>query len=163
MKTVRTPPNRDEARAREPVSKCLAERLMVPEVYWGVRWLLLPEVDVLLIDRAGAGDVHAVEIRRDAAKALAVIPQLLKRVRAHYRWIAVFEEGLDSATRAKLLRREGLFPEQGPGCIGVIGVTRSPDGSLEASVLVKAERFPLAARLPTAAFAAKNKPVISFR
>ena len=150
-------------RALEPVARCLIRHLMVPDVYFEATFPgRRANTDIVLIDRAGAGDVHLVEVKVAIDKALAAIPVLL-RVPAHYRWVACFGHTISDRTRAHLRRGEGLLPPTGAGRIGVIEVIRSEPDDLTAGILVNAERFlepvdPEALR----AFADRHPPSIRF-
>jgi|WetSurMetagenome_2_1015567.scaffolds.fasta_scaffold07903_6 hypothetical protein len=150
-------------RALEPISQCLIRDLIVPNVYWEVPWPADGKrVDLLLIDRAGSGPVHVVEIKVHAADAVQSIPQV-QRIPAHYRWIAFFAETLDAKTCRQLANREILFPVKNtPGCVGVIEVVRMSDDTLGANILVRAEMFVQALDKDVAAFKKHNKPTIRF-
>ena len=52
---------------------------IVPRVYFEADWpgMANESADVLAIDRDGMGDAHIVEIRKNAADALAKVPSLL--------------------------------------------------------------------------------------
>lgn len=135
-------PERFELRAREAVARCLIRRLVVPRVYFAPHW---PNetgaaVDVLVIDRNGAGDVHVIEIKRTAKDAIATIPSLLK-IDAPYRWIAFRAGTEDRKTALSLLSEAALYPKDSAGKIGVIEVVESM-GGLGANVKITAERFP---------------------
>lgn len=157
-----TETQRLHARAIEPVSECLIHRLIVPDVYWEADWPAPGRgVDLLIIDHAGAGAVHVVEIKRRVSDALHAIPQVMS-IPAHYRWVAFFANTLDAKTERILIGRKPLFPSKGPGCVGVIVVRRNKDGTLEASIKIPAERFPGSYAAEVDAFKAGHKPTISF-
>jgi hypothetical protein len=151
----------DEQRAKEPISNCLIRYLMVPEIYWDAQW---PDphtrVDVLAIDRAGAGAVHVVEMKRSRSEALRSIPQIMA-IPAQYRWVAFFGASDLEALRADM-KIERLFPENGPGRIGVIVVIRLPNGDLDAKMVVRAERFSGSLRENVKQFTSSHAPDISF-
>ena len=130
-----------QSRGIEPVARCLIHHLMVPDVYFEVR---LPgrreRADLLLIDMAGAGDVHVVKVRYGLDRAMAAIGSLM-RFPAHYRWIACYADRIPAQARGRLRRGGGLYPSAGAGRVGVIEIDRSEQDDLTAAVLVKAERF----------------------
>ena len=83
-------------RAKNAVQEYLIRKLLVPKIYldaeWGGR-----RVDVLAVDRAGVGDVHAVEIRNYLSQPFqgySGIPDehtttLLAEIPAHYKYVAL--------------------------------------------------------------------------
>ena len=156
-----------EERAIEPITKLFTKKLMVPNIYIHPRWPKFARlIDLLAIDRAGSGDVHIVEIAYQANSAVNSIPKLMK-VPAAYRWIAFFSKTMLPFVKHRLRQPHTLFPAEGPGRIGIIEVnTSNPDDALgdtlEASILVQAERFPGAYYEMAQKFAAKNPPDIEF-
>jgi hypothetical protein len=159
-----TEAKRLETRAMEAVSHCLMEYLNVPNVYWNVRWPSSSDyvADVLLIDRAGVGDPHVVEIKLGAAAALKFVPRL-RRVAAPYRWIAFFADTVDPSVQKALKDNRPLYPSTGPGRIGVIHLLRLPDDTLKAVIMVVAERFAGNYDDPVDRFTARHKPTMSYR
>ena len=152
---------RDEERAKEPISNCLIRDLMVPDVYWTAEWPTEgSRVDVLLIDRAGTGPVHIVEVKRSRGEIARAIPHILAYP-AQYRWIAFFGRGDPDSVR-KAVDLEQLYPKSGPGRIGLILLSTDESNELSARVLVKAERFPGSLRDEVERFKSSNKPDISF-
>ena len=129
----------NEARAKEPLSRCLIGRLLVPNVYWALPDSPWAAADVIAVDRAGSGDIHVVEVKRPRIQA----PQMIRAIMcvpAHYHWLAYF--GVRSAVKS--LARLRLFPVRtAPGRIGIIRVSPRPDGALGAEVEIPAERFQL--------------------
>jgi len=135
-----------EQRARAPVAQCLIRQLLVPKLYFGAPWPGGDQrVDLLAVDRAGVGDVHIVEVKFEAARALQAIPQLLA-VPAQYRWIAFFHETVNNTVEPELMSRRALYPQSGMGRVGVIEVVRMAGDDLGANVLVRPERFPGSSR-----------------
>jgi hypothetical protein len=131
-----------ELRAQDPVARCLIRQLVVPRVYFDADWPGMADghVDVLAIDRDGIGDTHLVQIKRNAADALAWIPKLLD-ARAPFRWIAFLHGTEDESIRSALVTREILYPPDTAGRIGVIEIVEMAGGDLGANVRIKAERF----------------------
>ena len=127
-------------RAREAVAQLFMRRLHVPEIFFEAPWpSVKTRVDVLAIDRAGSGDLHIAEIKREAEDAFNAIPQLMKHP-AHYRWI-VYEGGTMGSRRLVRLIKERTFPTEGAGRIGVIMIVRLANDALTAQRVVEAERF----------------------
>ena len=155
--------DRLELRALDPVAHCLIRRLMVPRVYFEAQWP--PDapvhVDVLAIDSDGVGDAHLVEVRRNAADALARVPFLLDAV-APFRWIAFLAGTEDAAAARALAAKEVLSDLSRPGRVGVIEIAEQPGGDLVASVRVTAERFLVAVHEVATAFSASHKAHIQF-
>jgi hypothetical protein len=149
-------------RAKEPVSQCMIRRLLLPSVYWDAPWPTPDrQVDLLVVDRAGVGDVHIVEIKRRAADAIKAIPQVMA-IPAQYKWIAFYADTLDRKTESAIAKRKMLFPDKGPGCVGVIAIERTTGSAMEARILVPAERFPGSYDEELQLFSATHKPDISF-
>jgi len=131
---------RFEVRAREAVAQLLNRRLSIPDIFFEAPW---PDekgrADLLAVDRAGTGDLHVVEIRYDSTKAPEAIAKLMC-IPGHYRWVAFYRETVTQQLPAMLDSRQ-LYPESGPGRVGLIEIVRSEKDDLSAEILVKAERF----------------------
>ena len=150
------------ARALEPVAQCLIRHLHVPQIYFNAPWPCLSHrADLLVVDRAGTGDLHVVEMEPDASSALKTIPHLLA-LPAHYRWLAFFHDTLRKSDERALAQRRILYPLEEAGRIGVIEIVRKNKDDLEANIVVKAERFHGLEKSVVAAFVAKHEPDISF-
>lgn len=156
-------PDRLELRARNAVAQCLIRQLVVPRVYFEAQWPGRPGVpaDVLALDRDGRGDAHLVEIKRNAADALAKVPQLLA-ARAPFRWIAFLRGTEDAAATAALVSQESLYPADTPGRVGVIEIVEMASHDLGANVRIKAERFPTPTYEWAAEFAASHEASIQY-
>lgn len=168
----------DLGRAKNALQNYLIKKLLVPKVYLDADWDGQP-VAVLAVDRAGSGDVHAVQlfpldpgIGIRAAFVLFANPSLqpadgsvspvegLKSLRCHYRYIAVIGDGPTGHkfNPADYGLRQWLAND-GVGRIGILYVDLSDD---EPSVFVvlKAERFRSSKEIVELAdeFVAKNTP-----
>jgi hypothetical protein len=149
-----------EERAKDAVSRLLIRQLILPKIYLEAPWpTAANRVDLLAIDRAGAGDVHVVEIKHQAHHAAQAVAQL-KTCPAQFRWLAVFADSLNPATQAELQRELDAQPVTGR--IGLIQVIRMAGDELGANVLVRAERSPGTLKKEVAAFAAANTPDIEY-
>jgi hypothetical protein len=155
--------DRLELRAQDPVAQCLIRRLVVPRVFFDAEWPGKTDgrVDVLVIDRDGVGDVHLVQVRRQAADALALLPSLL-RAEAPFRWIAFLKGTQDEQAALALASHEVLYPPETAGRIGVIEIVEMAGGDLGANVRIKAERFPVAVHEMATAFSGSHKANIQF-
>jgi hypothetical protein len=155
--------DRIELRAQNPVAHCLIRQLIVPRIYFEADWPGMEgdRVDVLAIDRDGVGEAHIVEIRRQAAEALAVIPRLLA-ARAPYRWIAFLRGTEDEASGEALASQQVLYPTDTSGRIGVIEIVEMAGGDLGANVRIKAERFPTPVYDIVGAFTSSHQATIQF-
>ncbi len=155
--------DRIELRAQNPVAHCLIRQLIVPRIYFDADWPGMPGVraDVLAIDRDGHGDVHLVEIRRNAADALAMAPLLLQ-ARVPFRWVAFLRGTEDEASTAALTSQETLYPVETAGRVGVIEIVPMAGDDLGANVRIKAERFPTPTYDWAAAFAASHEASIQY-
>ncbi len=155
--------DRLELRAQHPVAQCLIRRLMVPRVYFDAEWPGFADsrVDVLAIDRDGAGDPHLVEIKRNAADALALAPRLLD-AHAPYRWIAFLRGTEDAASAEALISQTVLYREGVAGRIGVIEIVEMAGDELGANVRLAAERFPTPAYEMASAYSSSHEAQIQF-
>jgi len=152
-----------ECRARDAVERCMIRHLILPTIFFDAPW---PDdgasVDMLLIDRAGTGDVHVVAIKRRAEQVRAAIPQLLK-VPAQYRWIVFFADTVKPKIPAPRMNSSLLYPAKGMGRVGVIEVVRMSGLELGANIKVKSERFPGSFEEEVEQFLAGHKPDRAFR
>lgn len=155
--------DRIELRARNPVAGCLIRQLVVPRIYFEADWPGLPDMraDVLAIDRDGRGDAHLVEIKRNAADALAIVPRLLA-ARAPFRWIAFLRGTENEAAALALISQEVLYPKDTAGRVGVIEIVEMAGNDLGANVRIKAERFPTPTYDWASAFAASHEASIQY-
>lgn len=126
-------------RAREPVARCLMRGLLVPKVYFEARWPSdASRADVVLIDRAGVGDVHVVAVKATLRSAFAAVGRVLA-VPAQYRWIAV--PRTRSLLNAAQQNIDALLPESGAGRVGLIEIVET-NNDLGANIMIQSERFP---------------------
>lgn len=142
-------------RAKNALQDYLIRKLVVPKVYLDADWDGT-QVDVLAIDRAGVGDVHAVRIapvkfdegpanwQEHVTLAAMTVNELshgLLSLLGHFRYIALFNESSD-------LRRfqppeplvQRLTATDGVGRIGILVVDFADDQASVRNIL-KAERF----------------------
>lgn len=149
-----------EQRAKAAVGELLARYLVVPQIFFAARWPSRSKrVDVLAIDRAGAGDVHVVEIKRGRVAAKSAIPHLLD-IPGNYLWLAIIAEISERTYRIspeQLLRRNDM------GKIGIIRVEHTPNDRLSATVAEPAERFSGSLYDRADKFRITYKPDIEFR
>ncbi|MCK4351898.1 hypothetical protein KAW65_00640 [candidate division WOR-3 bacterium] len=143
----RNVPMREE-RCYEPVARCLIRALIVPKIYFERVWPKSDHsrIDIVVVDRAGTGDIHVVEVCRTLNEALTKGVRAICNVPTHYRWVAFQGEGIlphNEEAELKLLSEEPLLPESGMGRIGVIEVIRTglAGNDLGANIKVGAERF----------------------
>jgi hypothetical protein len=113
-------------------------------------------VDVLALDRDGKGDAHLVDIRKDAADSLALVPALLK-AKSPFRWIAFYRDTEDAQSTQALKSQESLFARDTSGRVGVIEIVRMENNDLGANIRIKAERFPTPTYKIAAEFAAAHE------
>jgi len=159
-----------EDRAFTPVADLFIKTLHVPSIYFDARWPSASKrVDLLVIDRAGVGDVHVVEVKKGVAGAIKAASQLL-RIPAQFRWVVCCYEAGDASAGAKAIqhavKNAPLFADHGPGRVGVITVEFHEDGLHEktkAEVVVRAERFPGSWYEEADKFTKANRADIMFR
>jgi hypothetical protein len=144
----------EQGRAKNVVQDFLIRKLLIPKIYLDADWNGTL-VDVLAIDRAGVGDVHAVHIvpvepdgQPDwqflVTKASILVNEESKTLfslPAQYRYIALigFTPGMEHFNPpAELTRR--MLADDGVGRVGVLFVDLSEDDA-PVRIIVKAERF----------------------
>jgi hypothetical protein len=138
-----------EGRAVNSVAELLRRTLSVPNIYLAPPNSLI-SADVLAVDRAGAGDLHAVEIKL-LGNGQIVGPQyrrleIIKRAHrlstsmpAHFRYLAIQSSFLDVLEGD--LSRVGLYAQDGIGRIGIISITEKGIDTPAADVVLAPERF----------------------
>lgn len=152
-----------EQNAKDAVSRLMSRRLIVPKVFFDASWPTSEHrVDMLVIDQAGKGDVHVIEVKEYLRAALDHVFEMSK-IPAHYLWVAFSAEDADPKTIASLSHDPRLYPSEGMGRAGVIEVVTEPDGDLTAKVLTKAFRFPGSFADEVDGFTAKHKADIEVR
>ncbi len=133
-----------EGRGKNAVAQLLSRRLIVPKIFFDAEW---PDrkarIDVLAVDRSGAGDVHAVEIKVGKTQLDAAIRSLVK-LPAQYKYLAYFSPGNgekplfppDSDSCQRLYARDGM------GRVGTIHLNQvDPRKTLTAEIEIYPERF----------------------
>jgi hypothetical protein len=147
-----------KGRAVNAVAEVLRKKLLVPNIYLEPH-PHFPAADVLAVDRAGAGDLHAVRIkleaeivrkhasaaldsrrwmRLDAKMMMKTMNQQLMRMAAHYRYLAIPRDIWDA------LKEEPevfSYSSDGIGRIGIISITDQREGLPSAEIVVTPERF----------------------
>ncbi len=185
-------PRQREGRAINAVAELLRQTLSVPNIYLEPPHSLI-SADVLAVDRGGAGDLHAVEIKLGPdlnpsegkknklltpkelneiygswfpkySEKMKRIHQQLMSMPTHYRYLAIPVESFDLAFSE--LGRLGLFPEDGIGRLGIILISDKGPGSPTAAMSVVAERFrvdPVKLKAIETRLLAKSRPDIEVR
>ena len=190
--TLKLTSRQREGRAINAVAELLRRKLSVPNIYLGPPPSLI-SADILAVDRGGAGDLHAVEIKleRDLnpsegqrwnpstpkelnelyatwypkfSEKLQGIHRQVMSMPAHYRYLAIPAESFDLAIGE--LMHFGLFPEDGIGRLGVITIREKGEDSPTAEMAIVPERFRVdAAKLKSieTRLLAKSRPDIEVR
>ena len=151
-------PRQQKGRAVNAVAELLRKKLTVPNIY------LEPHssdiaTDVLAVDRAGSGDLHAVEIKlrvgedfrtpEDSNQMIAAWMKLIRETMknthshlmsfpAHYRYLAIPHDSL-----SLLIGEIGphLYSRDGIGRIGIIAITDRGEEAPVAELAIAPERF----------------------
>jgi hypothetical protein len=125
------------SRVKNAVARFLFGALIVPKIFFDAHWPSRKSgVDVLAVDRAGAGEIHIVEVKigsgdlTDAVRRLAEIP-------AHFKYLALFNNGNYRPSEGSLYAPDGM------GRVGVIQVRENRADELRAEFVVRPERFRL--------------------
>jgi hypothetical protein len=133
-----------EGRGKNAVAQLFSQKLIVPKIFFDARWPgRTTRVDVLAVDRSGAGDVHVVEIAVSKHQLVTTIRHLIK-IPAQYKYLAFFSLGdeqetlltYDSESDSRLYAHDGL------GRIGTICLYQGEPGeALAAELQIEPERF----------------------
>ncbi len=149
---IETQTKQELGRAKNALQAYLIRRLVVPKVYLDADLNGAP-VDVLAIDRAGVGDVHAVRmflLDKSSSIAAAFIlfaskldsrVEEIRSLPSHFRYVAVVS---DEPYAGKFDPSHEIiwqsFAEDGLGRVGILYVDLSEDDP-SIRVILKAERF----------------------
>jgi hypothetical protein len=127
-----------ESRTKNAVAEFLFRQMIVPKVFVDAHWPNeRSRVDVLAVDRSGAGEVHVVEVKV-GAQALAVaggVVASLMQIPAHFKYLAIFDDNNYPLDESSLYALDGM------GRVGVIEVKEDGAGDLAAKLRVRPERF----------------------
>ena len=165
-----------EGRAVNAVAELLRRTLSVPNIYLEPPASLIP-ADVLAVDRGGAGDLHAVEIKLKEAPIAAILNPLRARqdmvqsvhrqlmtMPAHFRYLAIAVESFDALRRE--LSKLGLYSEDGIGRLGIITISEKGEEPPTAEIASAPERFrvdPAKLKAIETKLLAKSRPDIEVR
>jgi hypothetical protein len=179
-----------KGRAINAVAELLRRELSVPNIYLEPPSSLI-SADVLAVDRGGAGDLHAVEIKLEDdldssecqrwetsnpkepdqlewietfGEKIHRIHQQLMSMPAHYRYLAIPSKSFSMVFGE--LGRFGLFSEDGIGRLGILLIAEREGESPRAEMSVVPERFRLdPAKLKTieTKLLARSRPDIEVR
>lgn len=141
-----------KGRAVNAVAEMLERRLAVPKIYLEPPSSII-SADVLAVDRAGSGDLHAVEVKLqvefvDTSAPAPGGPWEKKKVReihdhlmslpAHYRYLAIPQSSSDMVTREL---GSVLYSPDGIGRIGIITIADRGEEPPVAELSIAPERF----------------------
>jgi hypothetical protein len=125
------------ARVKNAVARFLFGVLIVPKIFFDAHWpSKKSKIDVLAVDRAGAGEIHIVEVKVGTGDFSAARSEI-GSLPAHFKYLALFENASYIPTD------DGLYALDGMGRIGVIQVRESGASDLSAEFLIRPERFRL--------------------
>jgi hypothetical protein len=145
---------RDLGRAKNAALELLEKRLFIPKIYIDATWSN-QSVDVLGIDRDGAGDVHVVllvscptlSIGRGAEALEEVLNPTLDRITsipAQYKYIGIVNDAERSGVLIPGIPHTTLdrsFAPDGIGKVGYISIELPYGREPRAEILMKPERF----------------------
>jgi hypothetical protein len=133
-----------EGRGKNAVAQLFSQKLIVPKIFFDARWPgRTTHVDVLAVDRSGAGDVHVVEIAVNRHQLATTIRNLI-RIPAQYKFLAYFSlsDEQDTLFTSDSEPDRRLYAPDGLGRIGTICLFQGdPGDALIAEVIVEPERF----------------------
>ncbi len=134
---------RRHGRAVNAVADYLRSQLRVPNIYIDPSGALLSKVDVLAVDAAGSGDIHAVNVELlTGPKTMSlkvIVAKTLPALLAHYRYFAIPKNATN------ILVGLDLFSDDGIGRVGILLISESEDQLPIVELAIKPERFRLAA------------------
>jgi hypothetical protein len=153
-------------RAVNAVAEFLRSSLTVPNIYLEPRRFSSPRIDLLAVDRAGAGDLHGVEIKVPNL-FVTTLPNLrayaaeLKEYPTHYRYLALPK----AEALLRHLPKLQLFSPDGIGRVGILLVSEQEDGLPMVEVALKPERYRVPAENMQRVdrFLARNRPDMEVR
>jgi hypothetical protein len=144
--------SRERGRAQNVLQDFLVNRLYIPKIYLDADWNGL-QVDLLAVDRAGVGDVHAVRMMPLGAgisvtAAFVLIDNNMSNevfdlniTPCHFRYLAIVSDDPETSRfDPKDPASPKLFAKDGVGRIGIVYVDLSKDDPT-VSTIVKPERF----------------------
>lgn len=156
-------------RAINAVGSYLRSSLRVPIIYLEPKLKVgSSSIDVLAVDAAGSGDIHAVEakIPNNFVTSLPNLKAYLSALRAfpsHYKWLVL----PDTSATQRLSTHTSLFASNGLGRVGILLVAEDAERSdlPQVTALVRAERFRVPADdlVSIERFIEKHKPDIEVR
>ena len=150
-------------RAVNAVADILRKKLLVPNIYLEPHSHPLA-VDVLAVDRAGSGDLHAVQVKLENdfrmehgkkpgdqkainernkiwwahfRKKMGEIHREIMSLPSHYRYLAIDKDRWDSG----MGYFGDLYSPDGIGRIGIISITDQGEGPPSAEIVIAPERF----------------------
>lgn len=124
-----------QARGKNAAAELFARRLIVPKIFFDAPWPgKSARADVLAVDRAGAGDIHVVDVRVGIIAARDSVTQLMQ-LPAHYKYVAILNPG------NRRLQERDLYAGDGLGRIGILLFEEEEHGQLVARIEIAPERF----------------------
>jgi hypothetical protein len=135
---------RRHGRSVNAVAEFLNKSLRVPEIYLHFGGPLR-SADVVAVDAAGSGDIHAAEIKIVDTHTLSTKAMLnamlsLKSLPAHYKYLVLPSRPAIS----RLAQSQALFSADGLGRIGILKLIESEEAPPRVELVVKPERFRVA-------------------
>jgi hypothetical protein len=125
------------SRVKNAVARFLFSTLIVPKIFFDAPWpSKKSEIDVLAVDRAGAGEIHIVEVKIGSGN-LGESLRMVANVPAHFKYLALFDNNSYIPTE------EGLYAPDGMGRIGLIQVRENGTSDLNTEFRIRPERFRL--------------------
>ncbi len=161
-------------RAINAVADLLRKQLSVPNIYLEPKIASIPQTDVLAVDRAGSGDLYAVEIKtistfRTRSQLRSVLEQI-KLLPFHYKYLALPEFLANLDGPLKFADYPELFDESGIGRVGILSfdstiLDSSGSAASAVKIVIRPERFRVKAEKMGAIekFLVKAKPDIAVR
>lgn len=128
------------ARGKNAAAEFLARKLIVPKIFFDAAWPSgTARVDVLAVDRAGAGDIYLALVAFANDLSLGILHGTIEQLKAepgHYKYLALIAgRGNYQPTEDSLYSADGL------GRVGLLRVEEMPDSRLVAREVLAPERF----------------------
>ena len=150
-------PQQTHNRAVNAVVQVMQKHLIVPKIFVEAAWPnRSSRIDVLAVDRAGAGEIHVVEVLQDLSDERL---ESVFEIPAHYKYLGLL------FTRNYRPRPERLYSADGFGRIGLITFRETATDDLQAVIELRPERFNLDSSIfkQVDRFTARNQPTWEIR
>jgi hypothetical protein len=130
-------PEQQHSRVENAVARFLSNALIVPKIFFEAQWpSRQSRVDVLAVDRAGAGEIHVVQVKVGGGDLVRSL-RFMTDIPAHFKYLALFQNG------KRVPAERDLYSANGMGRVGILQVRQDQASDLQVEFLIRPERFRL--------------------